>query len=222
MADLIYAHCALRATSRPAVTGRWPRMPGGGAPRALAVGHSLWVIVSIVPGSDYEEGSLAVRLSDVEWLAQCGAAHHEVIARAVRTHAVAPFRLLTLFRTEARVVAEARRLRPKIERALERVGDRREWVIRIAAVAHTPRVANPRSASGTAYLMARAAARAATPGATPAARRVTRELVADLKQYADRVAPRQPADATRVLYDGALLVSRTRERGSRRSAVACQ
>ena len=53
------------------------------------------------------------------------------------THAVAPFRLLTLFRIEARVAEEATRLRSQIERALDRVGDRREWVIRIAAVAHT-------------------------------------------------------------------------------------
>jgi hypothetical protein len=212
MADLIYAHCAMRATSRPTVAGRWPRMPGGGAPRALAVGQGLWVIVSMVPGRDYEEGSLATRLSDVEWLAQCGAAHHDVIARAARAHAVAPFRLLTLFRSEARVAEEAGRLRSKIERALDRVGDRREWVIRIAAVSRTPRVARARSASGTAYLMTRASARVATSAATPVARRVTRELVAELRRYADRVAPRRPADATRILYDGALLVSRTRER----------
>jgi hypothetical protein len=44
------------------------------------------------------------------------------------------------------------------------------------------------------------------------ARRVTRQLVTELKRYADRVSARQPIDAAHVLYDGALLVSRSRER----------
>ena len=69
MPDLIYAHCALRATTRPTVTERWPRMPGGSAPGALAVGSRLWVIVSTVPMAVYQESGLATRLSDVEWLA---------------------------------------------------------------------------------------------------------------------------------------------------------
>src|ERR1700741_4106886 len=98
MADVIYVHCALHATTRPAVTDRWPRMPHGSVPRPLAIGPGLWLLVSTVPALEYEESSLAMRVSDAEWLAQCGVAHHDVIARAARTHAVAPFRLLTLFR----------------------------------------------------------------------------------------------------------------------------
>jgi hypothetical protein len=211
MNELIYAHCALRATSRPVVRGRWPRMPGGGSPRALLIARDTWVLVSSVPTREYEENSLASRLNDIEWLAECGAAHHEVIVRAGRTHAVAPFRLLTLFRSDDRVVEEAVRLRSRIERALDRVRDRREWVVRVAAVAPASKRAR-RTASGTAYLRARAVERAYESRPTPVARRVTRELVADLRGYADRVAARHPVDAAHILYDGALLVSRARER----------
>jgi hypothetical protein len=186
-------------------------MPGGSVPRALAIGDGLWVIVSTVDGRDYEENTLATRLTDVEWLARCGAAHHDVIVRAGRSHAVAPFRLLTLFRSEPRVVEEAVRMRPRIERALDRVDNRREWVVRVAAVANESRPAR-RTESGTAYLMARALERSRPKAPTSMARRVTRQLVTELKRYADRVSVRQPIDAAHVLYDGALLVSRSRER----------
>ena len=183
MAELIYAHCALRARSRPAVTARWPRMPRGSVPRALDLGHGLWVIVSTVPASEYQRG-LAERLTDVEWVAECGVAHHDVIARAAQRRAVAPFRLLTLFRSDDRVIAEVTRLRSRIERALDRVDDRREWVVRVASVSRA---------------------------ATRDARRVARELVTKLKEYADQIVQR-PSDAAHVLYHGALLVSRARER----------
>jgi Gas vesicle synthesis protein GvpL/GvpF len=211
MAELIYAHCALRARSRPAVTARWPRMPKGGSPRALDLGNALWVIVSTVPGTAYESG-VARKLTDVEWLAECGAAHHQVIARAAQGHGVAPFRLLTLFRSDDRVIAEVTRLRSRIERALDRVDDRREWVVRVAAVSQAAQpVKRRRASSGTSYLMALAAQPSSRSIATPDARRMARELVADLKEYADRVVQR-PSGASHVLYDGALLVSRGRER----------
>jgi len=210
MAELIYAHCALRATTRPTVTDRWPRMPSGSTPRPLAIGSGVWLLASAVPATEYEESSLAARLTDVEWLAQCGAAHHDVIARAARTHAVAPFRLLTLFRSEARAIEEATRLRTKIERALDRVNDRREWVVRVAAVPGATRSSRTRATSGTSYLMARASQPRVVATATPGARRAARELVAELKEYADQIVTR-PSEAAHVLYDGALLVSREKE-----------
>lgn len=210
MAELIYAHCALRAATRPTVTDRWPRMPGGSIPRPVTIAPGLYLLVSTVPATDYEESELAARLADIEWLAQCGAAHHDVIARAARTHAVAPFRLLTLFRSEERATEEATRLKTKIERALARVNDRREWVIRVAAVSGAPQSARSKAPSGTAYLMERAAQPRAVATATPGARRAARELVADLKACADQIVTR-PSEAAHVLYDGALLVSREKE-----------
>ena len=210
MAELIYVHCALRATTRPKVTDRWPRMPSGNTPRPLPVGSGLWLLVSTVPATEYEESGLAERLTDVEWLAQCGVAHHDVIARVARRHAVAPFRLLTLFRSEERATEEATRLRTKIERALDRVNDRREWVVRVAAVPGATKSSHTRATSGTSYLMARASQPRAATTATPGARRAARELVAELKEYADQIVTR-PSEAAHVLYDGALLVSREKE-----------
>ncbi len=210
MGELIYAHCALRARSRPVITARWPRMPRGDAPRALDLGQGLWVIVSSVPGKEYESG-LARRLTDVEWVAECGVAHHDVIARAARGHGVAPFRLLTLFRSDDRVIEEVARLRSRIEKALDAVIDRREWVVRVAAVARVTKPGKGRTAkSGTSYLVAKAAESHGQPPATPAARRAARQLIADLKGLADRVIQR-PSEAGHVLYDGALLVDRARE-----------
>jgi hypothetical protein len=210
MGDLIYAHCALRARSRPAITARWPRMPGGNVPRALDLGGGLWVIVSSVPGKEYERG-LARRLIDVEWVAECGAAHHDVIARAAHGRGVAPFRLLTLFRSDERVLEEVTRLRSRVERALDRVNNRREWVVRVAAVSSAAKPARRRvPRSGTAYLMARAAQPSGPAPVSAAARRAAREFVADLKGFADHSVQR-PSDAGHVLYDGAFLVSRAHE-----------
>ena len=210
MADLIYAHCALRAATRPTVSDRWPRMPAGSVPRPLAIGSGMWLLVSTVSAPDYDESGLATRVSDAEWLAQCGVAHHDVIARAARMHAVAPFRLLTLFRSEARAVEEATRLKTRIGRALTRVNDRREWVVRVAAVSSKAKSQRTRATSGTTYLMSRASEPRAGAVATPGARRAARELVAELKTCADQVVVR-PSEAAHVLYDGALLVSRKRE-----------
>jgi hypothetical protein len=209
MADVIYAHCAVRATTQPVVTDRWPRMPGGSVPRPLAIGSGVWLLVSTVPARDYEESILATRVSDAEWLALCGVAHHDVIARAARRHAVAPFRLLTLFRSDVRAIQEATRLKTRIGRALARVSDRREWVVRVAAVSGPVKARRTKPTSGTSYLMARASGPRA-PTATPGARRAARELVSALKAYADQIVVR-PSEAPHVLYDGALLVSRERE-----------
>jgi Gas vesicle synthesis protein GvpL/GvpF len=210
MGTLIYAHCALRARSRPVVTARWPRMPGGDTPRALNLGQGLWIIVSTVPGKTYE-GGLTRNLTDVEWLAECGVAHHDVIARAAHGRAVAPFRLLTLFRTDDRVIEEVSRLRSRIEKALAAVIDRREWVVRVAAVPRATTPGKGRTAtSGTSYLVAKAAESPGQSPTTAAARRAARELIADLKGFADRVVQR-PSEAGHVLYDGAFLVNRARE-----------
>ncbi len=185
-------------------------MPRGSVPRALDLGQGLWVIVSTVPASEYQRG-LAQRLTDVEWVAECGVAHHDIIARTAQGRAVAPFRLLTLFRSDDRVIAEVTRLRSRIERALDRVDDRREWVVRVAAVSRVEAPTRSRAArTGTSYLMARAAQPSRRETATPHARRVARELIAELKEYADQIVQRSPG-AAHVLYDGALLVSRARE-----------
>jgi len=208
MADLTYAHCAMRAARRPSVNDQWPRVPGGGAPRALAVGHGLWIIVSTVSGHDYDDGRLPARIADAEWLARCGVAHHDVIARAARGHAVVPFRLLTLFRSDTRAAEEAEKLRATIEQALDRIGGRREWVIRVA-MSRPRTAAKLHPSSGTSYLMARAAeSRGVAP--TAVARRAARELVKEVGRHADRLVRRESV-AAHLVYDGALLVSRSRE-----------
>ena len=207
---LVYLHCALQASRRPVLRGRWPHMPGGGPPRPVPVDGDLWAIVSTVPEDVYGETSVAARLSDVDWLSACGGAHHAVIARAGRRRSVVPFRLLTLFRSQARAVEEVRRLRGPLVRALARVAGRDEWVLR--AMAEAPRAAAPprRAQSGTAYLLARADA-PGRPIGLAAARRAVGQMAADVARRADAVERRR-ADATlpHVLYDATLLVARRR------------
>ena len=84
----------------------------------------------------------------------------------------------------------------------------REWVIRVA-MSRPRTAAKLHPSSGTSYLMARAAeSRGVAP--TAVARRAARELVKEVGRHADRLVRRESV-AAHLVYDGALLVSRSRE-----------
>lgn len=183
-------------------------MPGGTAPHFLPVGDSLWVVVSAVPARDYDEAALAERIADIDWLARCGEAHHAVIDRAARSHAVAPFRLLTLFRSESRAAEEMGRIRSRIGRALDRVEGCQEWVLRVALAPRSERPRAARARSGTAYLLARAAESRSVATDSATARRVSKAFFAEVKPQARAIVRRATAETPHILYDAALLVEK--------------
>lgn len=212
--SLVYVYGVVRSRTRPAIARDWSRLPGGGAPRVLPAGPRLWLLVADVPAAGFQGDALHNRINDVDWLARCGAAHHDAVVRASRRSTVVPFRLFTLFRTEARALAEAARLRRGIERAMDRVAGCREWVVRAAvdpdAAAGPPEAP---ASSGTEYLFRRAAVRRHGRRPPRGASTLVRGLVDAVSAQARRTA-RRPADSdSGVLLDLALLVPRGRERG---------
>jgi hypothetical protein len=149
----VYAYGATEA--RPAALPRL-KIPEGGAPRALTLDEGITLIVSSVPASVYSAGQLEMRLSDLDWVSTAAAAHHgvvEAIAEADLT--VLPFRLFTIFSSEAAALAAFRDLQPALRRAFDRVRGKEEWVLRItrpdpsrAESAAVPQTAD----SGTSFL----------------------------------------------------------------------
>ena len=74
---------------------------------------------------------LETHLRDLEWVAACATAHEAVVEFAARGATTVPLKLLTLFNGDDRAVAHIRRLRPTIERVLDRVAGRQEWGVRV-------------------------------------------------------------------------------------------
>ena len=139
-------------------------MPEGGAPRALSLDEGITLIVSIVPASVYSAGSLETRLSDLDWVSTAAAAHHAVVEEIAEAGVtILPFRLFTIFSSEAMALAAFRDLRPALRRAFDRIRGKEEWVLRITqpdpsraeTTASVPRPAD----SGTSFLAGKAAAR---------------------------------------------------------------
>jgi hypothetical protein len=190
-------------------------MPHGGPPRAVPLSPAISLIVANVPAEIYNAKSIESRLSDLDWVADVGVAHHAVIDAVAEDHAVLPFRLFTLFSSERKATKELDKRRTQIATALQRVSGRQEWVLRIAppdaALADsTPTPERKQSVTGTNFLRAKADARRT---ATERASRVTLgvdRVFAALQPLADDVARRPGGDAQGLLLDAAFLVETSR------------
>jgi hypothetical protein len=138
-------------------------MPDGAPPRVVSVSPQVWLAVSTVPSATYNPAALEPRLSDLDWVSEAGAAHHAVVdALADGGGAVLPFRLFTIFSSEAQAIATVRDRLPAMLRAFDRVRGREEWVLRIGKPDPARRQrtsAAPAATSGTTFLAAKAAER---------------------------------------------------------------
>jgi hypothetical protein len=183
----------------------------------LDAGRGLWLVVADAPLSRYGEAQIRRGLENLKWLSRCAIAHEAVLEHCLRSRAVVPMKLFTIFEDDFRALAEIGRRRPQLDPLLRRVAGRREWGVRIRAVPRSSaaRTARPVKAvksleTGASYLAAKKHARDAT-----------RELAGREYSRVDRVfatlaalavdARRRPplasgAETTRLLLDAAFLV----------------
>ena len=137
-----------------------PTLPDGGVPRVLGLDRSVSLIVADVPPAIYNAETLEARLADLDWVAECGVAHHAVSDALAETSVVLPMRLFTLFSSEAVALATLRRSTSAIAAALKRVTGQQEWVLRIGrpetARLDTGAAQAPGVPSGTSFLRAKA------------------------------------------------------------------
>ena len=197
-------------------------MPEGSAPRAVSLGAGPSLIVSDVPSLTYSPETLEPKLADLDWVSAAGAAHHQVVDALSDAGAVVlPFRLFTLFSSEARAVASFDGSRAAMTRAFDRVRGKQEWVLRIGKPEPSTRSdrsvhggpAEPRSSapsSGTGFLQAKADAKRE---AAERAIRVKEDAVsafAALEKLAELSKTRPVEGSGNLLLDAAFLVAPTR------------
>ena len=190
-------------------------MPDGGSPRALSLTDDISIIASDVPSVIYSAESIEGRLSDLDWVAGAGAAHHAVVdAVADSGLVVLPFRLFTLFSTEAAALATLRDRREPMQQAFARVRGKQEWVLRIGkpdpSRIDTQTSTGGAPATGTNFLQAKAEARREAAMRTTRVKEDAAAAFEALEQLAD-AAKTRPVDAGGTLMlDAAFLVPPSR------------
>jgi hypothetical protein len=213
-----YLYCLVHRPTAPSLAKAPAGLPGMGAPRAVALGPSLWLVVADAPLDRYAGPAIDRRLHDLDWVSACALAHEAVVEHAATLGTAVPMKLFTLFTTEARALGHIRRRRRALAGVIRRIAGRQEWGVRIrtgAAPARPGRHAHvPRAVSGTQFLMrkqreADARRRRATPAAPP-----VRQALGALGRISDGARRRAiPPEASRVsgLVADAVFLVATRE-----------
>lgn len=183
------------------------------------------VIGRVDPGV-YGGEALDENCQNVEWVAEQGLHHEQVVAWYVDHFGILPSSLLTLFSTEEALRAEARKDADRIRDTLERFDGLREWDLKVghdvdALMDHlaevSPRVAAldrqiEEASPGKRFLLNKKRADLARTEGREAARRLGRELLSDLEEHAADSVRLDPPDAeSGVTVNAALLVARAAE-----------
>ena len=214
-----YVYCVARSARSPDVRTAPQGLSGTGPLRAVAAGPSLWLIATEAPLPRYGEAALAGVVRDLEAVSRCAVAHSAVVTHFARRGPVLPFRLLTLFASDERALAQIRRRRAGIERRLTHVAGRAEWGVQVrldaggAGPPRRARIAARRQTAGlspgTRFLELRRREREATRGVAAGARPAAARLYRALARHADdaRQRPLVPVDGRpALLLDAAFLV----------------
>lgn len=229
-----YLYCVVKSARRPAVARAPEGLAGATPPQAHDVGRGLWLIAADVPLAEYGPGRLEERLQDLDWVATAAVAHEAVIEHFSRsaTATVIPAKLLTMFSSVDKAIADVAGRRTPIERVMKRIAGCEEWGARVT---RRPGIAVPRGttassapASGSAFLAARKAARDATADARTAAATAAEQTFRALARHARdaRSRERRPEPGTNppILEAAFLVTAAARAKfkaEARRHAAAC-
>ncbi len=219
---LTYVFCLVRSAKRPAIRQVSPTGFDGGPVRALDCGQGLWLIAANVEAGRFDEAALARGLQDLDWVGRRALAHEEVVESFLRTPALLPMQLFTLFRSDERAIEHVVRDRRRITAILDAVGGRVEWGIRVTfdekssrdAVekqhAQTRRARGDSITDGVAYLARKRDLLNVNRVQLTAARREADRLFKTMSRAASdasrRTATEQAAPGSRLLLDAAFLV----------------
>ncbi len=225
-----YLYCVAHGKRAPSLA-RAPRgLPGTRRLRAVDAGDGLWLIVADAPLERYGSAPVEARLRDLDWVAACATAHEAVVEHVARAATTIPLKLFTLFNTEARALAHIDRLRPAIERAVQRVAGREEWGVRVhldevrARRLQRERVSRATAGvtSGTRFLVVKKETQQAVRETLARGREDIDATFDSLARAADDARRRPPdaVDGTRLVLDAAFLVPPRRLPAFKRAARA--
>ncbi len=211
----LYVYAIVAGLPRTRALAGLPTLPDGSIPRVVALDDEMSLVVANVPSEIYNAAALEPRLSDVDWVSRCGAAHHAVADALSESHVVLPFRFFTLFSTEAKAVATLQKSRSRIAKALARVKGRQEWVLRIGKPNPARREAPPGQSrrdrtSGTGFLRAKAQARQQQTDRNARVAEDAAHVFEILRGISDEAASRPIPPGANLLLDAAFLVPKRR------------
>ncbi|MGW1344381.1 GvpL/GvpF family gas vesicle protein [Kribbella sp. NPDC002412] len=132
-----------------------------GAPVRTIAHRDLIAVVSTVDLEEFGESALRQNLESLAWVEQTARRHDEIVRRAAAiTSALAPFRLVTIYRSDDAARDRIEELYEDLLQALDRIDRRSEWSVKVfARTRSTPPVPVEAEApaSGVAYLERRRA-----------------------------------------------------------------
>jgi hypothetical protein len=231
-ATAAYVYCIVKSSRKPSLS-RVPRgLPGAAAPQARDAGRGLWCVLAQVPLETYGPEAVEPALSNMAWVSDVALAHEAVVEHFARQRGVTtvPMKLLTMFATPERAVADVQARRRRLEAVARRIGGCEEWGVRIARGAGPrPATKQERPATGAAFLEARKRARDEARDAARAVLEVAEEAFERLDELAEESSRRRdapPGATAPPLVDAAFLVrapQRARfKAAARQAAAACE
>jgi hypothetical protein len=123
--------------------------------------RDLTAVVSTVDLEEYGESALRQNLESLAWVEKTARRHDEVVRRAAAiTTALAPFRLVTIYRSDDAARDRIEELYDDLALALDRIDGRSEWSVKVFSrerpMPAAP-IASEGATSGVAYLERRRA-----------------------------------------------------------------
>jgi hypothetical protein len=209
-----YVYAVVESPAPPDLAGAPAGLPGAGAPRLLALGPGLWVVVADAPLASYGSEALAGAMADLSWVSDRAMAHEAMIEHLAADGTVVPMKLFTLFANDERALAELGARRDELGRALVRIAGCAEWGVRILWHEARARQAPPPDAasgavSGRDFLLRKKQVQDAVREHGRAARAESERLFGELAGLARDSRRRPPLDeetGARMLLDANFLV----------------
>jgi hypothetical protein len=198
----------------------------GDAEVELIPGDGFVAVAAALPSEDFGADALDRTSGDMEWMAEQGLRHEQVIAWFVDHAAIVPSPLLTLFSSAAALTARLDRDADRIRAGLDRFASLREWDLKVGydparlqehlgevstEIARMDREIDE-AGPGKAFLLKRKRADLARVEGRAAARDLARQLLDGLRPFAAEVArPTPVSDDAPVVLNAALLIPRDAE-----------
>jgi hypothetical protein len=234
-----YLYCLVRAPGTLAPEAAPPGLPGLSAPRALAVGDSLWLVAADAPLPEYGAAAIQANLQDLDWVSSRAMAHEAMVEHFGKTGTVVPMKLFTLFAGDDRALEHVRSERGRLDRILDRIAGCQEWGVLVRfdeakakeVAAEEARRGSGAQSAGTAFLLRKKMEQEASRTMLARLRGEMDEVFSDLEAQAAEARRRAPVSPSPLLLDGAFLVrsgqtasfERTVDRWAKRlSEQACE
>jgi hypothetical protein len=172
----------------------------------------MWLIVALVPLSNYGSESLEDTLRDLDRVAELAVAHEAVVEYVAQLAGatVVPMKMFTMFSSVERAVAEMQDRRKSIEAVVDRIAGCEEWGVRITTgrPPRTKPAVSDRPRSGRAFLAARRQVRDEARTAIRRANSTAALAFSELSTFAKETRQRSdaPTGATPPLLEAAFLV----------------